>query len=173
MCLITNKTIDNLPVGQNDAFSPVCITIGNIGCVFSRHSSRRDDTFQKRVNYYHEKHRTVSRRSPRPYHPESVKKKSLEEILRELREIDIRSVNPAELVDIENVCIRTDLPVEERLRDYISQIKNPYCYRSHGVTVKISFAGKRKLEECLMSCIEMECGGIPDEEITMEGRCVG
>ena len=173
MCLIKNKTIDNLPVGQNDAFSPVRITIGNIGCVFSRHSSRRDDTFQKRVNYYHEKHRTVSRRSPRPYHPESVKKKSLEEILRELREIDIRSVNPAELVDIENVCIRTDLPVEERLRDYISQIKNPYCYRSHGVTVKISFAGKRKLEDCLMSCIEMECGGIPDEEITMEGRCIG
>ena len=173
MCLITNKIIDNLPVGQNDAFSPVCITIGNIGCVFSRHSSRRDDTFQKRVNYYHEKHRTVSRRSPRPYHPESVKKKSLEEILRELREIDIRSVNPAELVDIEDVCIRTDLPVEERLRDYISKIKNPYCYRSQGVTVKISFAGKRKLEDCLMSCIEMECGGIPDEEITMEGRCVG
>lgn len=173
MCLITNKTIDNLPVGQNDAFSPVYITIGNIGCVFSRHSSRRDDTFQKRVNYYHEKHRTVSRRSPRPYHPESVKKKSLEEILRELREIDIRSVNPAELVDIENVCIQTDLPVEERLRDYIAQIKNPYCFRSHGVTVKISFAGKRKLEDCLMSCIEMECGGIPDEEITMEGRCVG
>lgn len=173
MCLITNKIINNLPVGQTDAFSPVCITIGNIGCVFSRHSSRRDDTFQKRVNYYHEKHRTVSRRSPRPYHPESVKMKSLEEILRELREIDIRSVNPAELVDIEDVCIRTDLPVEERLRDYISQIKNPYCYRSHGVTVKISFAGKRKLEDCLMSCIEMECGGIPDEEIAMEGRCVG
>ena len=173
MCLITNQMINYPPAGQNDSFCPVCITIGNIGCVFSRHSSRRYDTFQKRVNNYHEKHRTVSRRSPYPYHPESVKKKSMVEILQELRDIDIRSVNPAELVDIEDVCIRTDLPVEERLRDYISQIKNPYCYRSHGVTVKISFAGKRKLEECLMSCIEMECGGIPDEEITMEGRCVG
>ena len=173
MCLITNKIIDNLPVGQTDSLCPVYITIGNIGCVFSRHSSRRDVAFQKRVNDYREKHRIVPRHSPRPYHPESVKKKSIAELLRELREIDIRSVNPAELVDIEDVCIRTDLPVEERMRDYISQIKNPYCYRSHGVTVKISFAGKRKLEECLMSCIEMECGGIPDEEITMEGRCVG
>ena len=31
------------------------------------------------------------------------------------------------LVDIRDVVINTDLPKEERIKDYIRQIKNPYC----------------------------------------------
>ena len=40
--------------------------------------------------------------------------------------------------------------------DYIRQIKNPYCYLSNGVIVKISFAGRDTLEECLSRCIMSE-----------------
>ena len=58
-----------------------------------------------------------------------------------------------ELVDIETVHIREDLPVKERVEDYIQQIKNPYCYRSHGVVVKISFAGKKSFDECLKDAL--------------------
>ncbi len=58
-----------------------------------------------------------------------------------------------ELVDIENVVIHDDLPVAQRVADYIRQIKNPYCYRSHGVVVKISFAGKKPFEECLKDAL--------------------
>ena len=58
-----------------------------------------------------------------------------------------------ELVDIETVHIREDLPVKERVEDYIRQIKNPYCYRSHGVVVKISFAGKKSFDECLKDAL--------------------
>jgi hypothetical protein len=59
----------------------------------------------------------------------------------------------SELVDIENVVIRHDLPVAQRVADYIRQIKNPYCYRSHGVVVRISFAGKKPFEECLKDAL--------------------
>lgn len=71
------------------------------------------------------------------------------EELQKMSEVDIRTVNPDELVDITDVKINSDLPKEERIKDYIRQIKNPYCYRCHGVTVKISFAGKKKLEDCI------------------------
>lgn len=81
---------------------------------------------------------------------------SLSERLKEMAEVNIRDVSPDELVDIENVHVNTELPVEERVLDYIRQIKNPYCYISHGVIVKISFTGNRKLEECLGACISME-----------------
>ena len=84
------------------------------------------------------------------------KKESLAERLQEMAAVDIRTVDPTELKDITDVKIRKELPREERLKDYIQQIGNPYCYRSHGVTVKISFAGDRTLEECLGSCISME-----------------
>ena len=61
--------------------------------------------------------------------------------------------NTTELVDTENVVINRDLPVEQRIADYIRQIKNPYCYRSHGVVVRISFAGKKPFEDCLKDAL--------------------
>lgn len=81
---------------------------------------------------------------------------SLSERLKKMAEVNIRDVSPDELVDIENVHVNTELPTQERVLDYIRQIKNPYCYISHGVIVKISFTGNRKLEECLGACISME-----------------
>lgn len=87
----------------------------------------------------------------------STEKQSLlADQLRELSEADIRTVDPKELVDIADVKIRDDLPILERIRDYIEQIKNPYCYLSHGTVVKIRFTGSRTLEECISSCISME-----------------
>jgi hypothetical protein len=71
------------------------------------------------------------------------------EELRKMSEVDIRTVDRNELVDIETVEINKELPPIERVEDYIRQIKNPYCYLSHGVKVKISFAGKKKLEDCI------------------------
>ena len=83
-------------------------------------------------------------------------KKDFQEDLREMAQVDIRTVNPSDLVDIESVKINKELPIPERVKDYIQQIRNPYCYLSHGVVVKISFTGKQKLEECLQSCVSME-----------------
>ena len=73
--------------------------------------------------------------------------------LKKLSEVDVRTIDPAELVDIESVRIRTDLPERERVLDYLEQIKNPYCYLYHGIVVKLSFSGKCRLEDCLKDCI--------------------
>ena len=80
----------------------------------------------------------------------------LRDRIKEMQSVDIQSVNTKDLVDIDSVTIQKDLPPRERIVDYIRQIKNPYCYISHGVVVKISFSGKKTLEECLESCIAME-----------------
>ena len=84
---------------------------------------------------------------------EEKKELSLVEQLQEMAQVDIRTVDPKELVDIESVKIRTDLPDEERVADYIRQIKNPYCYLYKGMVIKISFSGKRRLEDCLKACL--------------------
>ena len=72
-----------------------------------------------------------------------------------MKNLDIRTVDPKDLVERQSVQVDMSLPREERIRQYIRQIKNPYCYRSHGVIVKISFAGTRKLEECLGDCVSV------------------
>ncbi len=73
-----------------------------------------------------------------------------------MKETDIRTVDRASLVDVKDVVIKDELAREERIIDYIEQIKNPYCYLDHGVVVKLSFKGTKRLEDCLLSCIEME-----------------
>lgn len=70
--------------------------------------------------------------------------------LDELSHVDIKMVDPDQLVDIHDVVINTDLPKEERILDFIQQIRNPYCFRHGKMIVKISFsesAGNTTLEE--------------------------
>ena len=52
--------------------------------------------------------------------------------------------NLSELVDIRDVVIDKSLPLEERVRSYVEQIKDPYCFRVGNVVVRVSYAGKDK-----------------------------
>ncbi len=43
----------------------------------------------------------------------------------------------AELVDIDSVTIDTSLPIEERVKHYVEQVKTPYRFRAGNVIVNI------------------------------------
>lgn len=77
--------------------------------------------------------------------------------LEEMKNVDVRTVEKSTLVDIATVVIDPSLPPVERIVDYIRQIKNPYCYLDHGIAVKVSFAGKRSLEDALCHYIRTVC----------------
>ena len=44
------------------------------------------------------------------------------------------------LVDIRDVKIDQSLPVEERMRSYVKQIKNPYMFKYGNTIVRVSYA---------------------------------
>ncbi len=44
------------------------------------------------------------------------------------------------LVDIRDVKIDRSLPVEERMRSYVEQIKNPYMFKYGNTVVRVSYA---------------------------------
>ena len=68
----------------------------------------------------------------------------------EMRDIDIRSVDVGLLVDIKDVQINTALPRDERVLDFLEQIKNPYCFKVGKAAVKVSFADtEATVEDCL------------------------
>ena len=52
--------------------------------------------------------------------------------------------NLAELVDIRDVMIDKSLTLEERVKSYVEQIKDPYCFKVGDVVVRVSYAGKDK-----------------------------
>ena len=55
-------------------------------------------------------------------------------------EIDVRSIDRTELRDISSVQIDMSLPCAERIKSYVEQIGNPYCYIDDGVVVGIGYA---------------------------------
>ena len=60
----------------------------------------------------------------------------------------------SELVDIRDVVIDRTLPVEERIKSYVQQIKNPYCFRVGDVKVRVSYANKdQSLNESFVSML--------------------
>lgn len=59
--------------------------------------------------------------------------------LGEMRDVDIRIVRREDLVDIQDVEIDPELPKEERIRSFVGQIKNPYCFKVGNVVVKTAF----------------------------------
>lgn len=52
--------------------------------------------------------------------------------------------NLSALVDIRDVVIDKSLPLEERVRSYVEQIKDPYCFKVGDVVVRVSYADKDK-----------------------------
>ncbi|MBC8533403.1 DUF6870 family protein [Yeguia hominis] len=52
--------------------------------------------------------------------------------------------NLSGLVDIRDVVIDKSLTLEERVRSYVEQIKDPYCFKVGDVVVRVSYAGKDK-----------------------------
>lgn len=58
----------------------------------------------------------------------------------EMKNVDVRTVSRDELVDIRDVHIDRSLPKEERVRSFVQQIGNPYCFKCGNVVVKTSFA---------------------------------
>ncbi len=59
---------------------------------------------------------------------------------RAILDMDITEANIEDLKDITKVRIDRELPVEERKKQYIKQVKNPYMVRVGNMKVKISFA---------------------------------
>lgn len=60
--------------------------------------------------------------------------------LEEMRGVDIRTVRREDLVDIQDVEIDPNLSKGERIRSFVRQIKNPYCFKVGNVVVKTAFA---------------------------------
>ena len=56
----------------------------------------------------------------------------------------------APLADIRDVSVDQTLPKEERIAEFLRQIKNPYCYRCGKFTVRAQYTENGvSLEDCL------------------------
>lgn len=57
-------------------------------------------------------------------------------IIEEMKAVDIRTVDPESLVDVSGILISDDMTKEERVAEFVKQVKNPYCFRVGDMVVK-------------------------------------
>lgn len=57
--------------------------------------------------------------------------------------IDSKNEMLDSLVDIRDIKIDRSLPLEERVRSYLEQIKNPYKFRVGETVVRVSYANNQ------------------------------
>ena len=84
------------------------------------------------------------------------------EKLSEMQNVDIRTVNKDDLVDLNSVQIDGTLPIPERVNSFIQQIKNPYCFRIGDVAVKVVYKEdgptfQQNIEDALRTVWSREC----------------
>ena len=76
----------------------------------------------------------------------------------EKKKVDIRTVELNILEDLDKIDVDKSLTKEERLLDFITKIKNPFCFICNGMVVKTSYSNtKDSLEDKLVQlCLSME-----------------
>lgn len=69
------------------------------------------------------------------------------EQIRQMKNRDIRTIEQHEL---------QELPQEERLKNLLDKVGNPYCYLDNGIIVKLNFAprGSSTLSERIGRCFQ-------------------
>ena len=60
--------------------------------------------------------------------------------LQGLKRVNIKEVNPDELVDISEIEIDTKQSVQKRVKEYVEQVHNPYLVRVGEYVVKIGYS---------------------------------
>lgn len=72
--------------------------------------------------------------------------------LKDWSDVDICTVQKESVVDIRDIKIDSSKSREERIADYIKQVKNPYLLQCNDIIVKMSFGeSKETLEDKLES----------------------
>ncbi len=71
-------------------------------------------------------------------------------VIETMKEVSPKTVDRSTLVQRSSVRLDPSVPREDRLVDFIKQIKNPYCYLDGKTVVKITFANTdTTMEDCL------------------------
>ena len=73
-----------------------------------------------------------------------------------LKNMDIEQCEPDQLVDLKSVSIDKSLPVPERMRSFVDQVKNPYLFKVDDIAVKVEFSSGKSFEDSLLSFLLAE-----------------
>lgn len=78
-----------------------------------------------------------------------------EKQIRTWKEVDFLTADINTFKDIREVKVNTALSKEERMKDYLQQIGNPYCFRCDKIAIEVVHGNTNRF---LMDCLGEEKG---------------
>ena len=78
------------------------------------------------------------------------------EQIHQMKDRDIRTIEQHELQKLQQDAVEHGLPQEERLKNLLDKVRNPYYYLDNGIIVKLNFAprGSSTLSERIGRCFQ-------------------
>ena len=74
-----------------------------------------------------------------------------------IKNLNIQTIQPDELADIEKIEIDKNLPVKERIKEFVRKIKNPYFFRCGKLIVQVEYSDTDKsINDCLKEFIDSQ-----------------
>ena len=81
--------------------------------------------------------------------------KELEEKLERCKNIKLDDINPDDVDEISSIKIDRRKPSNERILDFLTQVKNPYVFKINGKLVRMSFSENGpSADDCLTRVLE-------------------
>lgn len=78
------------------------------------------------------------------------------ERIHQMKNRDIRTIEQSELEELPQDAVERGLQQEERLKNLLDKVGNPYCYLDNGIIVKLNFVprGSSTLSERIGRCFQ-------------------
>ena len=76
-----------------------------------------------------------------------------------MKQISIKECDKEQLTDLSSVLIDNEKSKEERILDYLRQVKNPYYFKVDDVAVRLVFEeGGRSFQQCMEELVQANIG---------------
>lgn len=84
-----------------------------------------------------------------------INRESILKKLTDYSDIDLNNIKPEDVNDIDEIKISRRKSSEERIVEFLSNVKNPYVFKIKGKLVQIAFSdSNRTAEDCLTNVLK-------------------
>ena len=83
----------------------------------------------------------------------------MRKVIESMKQISIKECDKEQLVDLSSIEIDVEKSKQERMLEYLRQVKNPYYFRVGNVAVRLVFdEDGRSFQECMEELVQANIG---------------
>ena len=83
----------------------------------------------------------------------------MKKVIEEMKQLSIKECDKEQLVDLSRIEIDGEKSKQERILDYLRQVKNPYYFKVGDVAVRLAFdEGGRSFQQCMEELVQANIG---------------